>query len=166
MKHLILTLILSFTFCTNIVAQRYTIFAIKGKAYIIKNNNQCELTLGESISTESNIVIPEKNAILLLDSKKKKKLPMISGPQKGELQKIFKKKAEVTFIKCIIEVYNYISGKNSSDFGSETEKGHFTINASSQRSLNYQEEEQLNELDKGVMQIMEQFYLDSSNKKE
>ena len=162
MKNLLLSLLLSFVFFTNASAQRFSVFAIKGVAYTVKENKQHELSLGEIVDPNASIMIPSKSSILLLDSKKKKKLPQIVGPQNGPLNTIIKSKEGVGFIKCISDVFKYIVGKNSTDFGSVLEDGHFMINASTQRSLsNLNENNTLNELDKGVIQIMEQFYKNS-----
>ena len=159
MKHLLLSLLLSFVFFTNASAQRFSVFAIKGVAYTVKENKQHELSLGEIVDPNASIIIPSKSSILLLDSKKKKKLPQILGPQNGPLNTIIKSKEGVGFIKCISEVFKYIVGKNSTDFGTVSENGHFMINASTQRSLSSPNDNNtLNELDKGVVQIMEQFY--------
>lgn len=152
------SLLFLFVFCTTTSAQRFSVFAIQGIAYVMSEDGQRELLLGEQLTPESNIIIPSKSSVLLLDLKKKKKMPQLIGPQSGIVKDIIDKKDGVTFIKCLKEVFDYIVGRNASDFGSTNEDGHYIINASSQRSLDNKDSQYLNELDKSVLSIMEQFY--------
>lgn len=156
MKNSVLTLLLLVTLSTTCYAQSYTVFAIKGKAYVDYNNQRNELSLGDIISPESNIFVPTGSKVLLMDKKKKKKMPVIKGPVNGTVNDTFKKKDRIDYIKCAKEVFNYIVGRNANDFGSVDEEGNFVINARSQRSI-FQYEDQ-SQLDEGVLQIMNSFY--------
>lgn len=145
-------------------AQDYSVFALKGDVYVIQDGKRIELPLGGTVSLESIIVVPSKSRILFMDLKKKKKMPMITGPADGSIRQLLKKKGSVGFIKCGKEVISYIFGRNSNDFGSEDNNGKFIINARSQRSLEGNSKPNLSELDKEVIRIMNIFHQDTSNK--
>lgn len=158
MKNSVLTLFLLVTLSTTCHAQSYTVFAIKGKAYVDYNDQRNELSLGDVISRESYIFVPEGSKVLLMDKKKKKKMPVINGPVNGTIIETIKKKERIDYIKCAKEVFNYIVGRNANDFGSVDEDGNFVVNARSQRSIFQYEYPNQSELDKGLLQIMNSFY--------
>lgn len=165
MRKIITTTMLLACFLTC-TAQDYSVFALKGCAYMIQDEKRNELSLGEIVSLETKIIVPANSKILFLDLKKKKKMPMITGPADGSVRHLLKKKDAVGFIKCSKEVISYIFGRNSNDFGSEDNNGKFIINARSQRSLAGNKNHEVSELDKEVIRIMTIFNEDNKPDKE
>ena len=157
-RFLCITLCLTIVFGATLYAQRYQVFAIEGNAYVKTQGGLCKLSLGDYLGNESKIILTPKSAILLLDSKKKKKLPKIKGPQDQTLKKILNDNILVEYINCLREVFYYICGKTSNDFVTKSKDGNCVVNANSNRSLSNEKDSTLNELDKCVLQIMEQFY--------
>lgn len=154
-KFILFTLFLTL-FCTSMYAQRFCVFALEGKAYTIKDGKRAELLKRDFLDNESTIVLLPQSRILLIDKNKKKKHE-IPGPKEGMIKNLIKEK-NVSSGKLFVELINYIFGKSSDDYGSKDNNGRYMVNANSKRSLSDQRNNTLNELDKGVQEIMDQFY--------
>ena len=149
------TLLLAFFF-TSMYAQRFSVFALEGKAYTIKDGKRIELIKRDLLNNESTIVLLPQSRILLIDKKKKKKHE-IPGPKEGKVQNLIKEK-DVSSGKLFAELINYIFGKCSDDYGSKDDEGRYKVNANSKRSLSDQENGTLTVFDKVVQEMMDQFY--------
>lgn len=99
----------------NIESKEYIVFLVHGNVTVNVNGVVKPVTEKMIIKDTWEICVSDKSTLMLKDEKKRR-IPNLNGYKCGTLKKLIKTK-DVSFIKCISDIWTFIIGRTASDYG-------------------------------------------------